>query len=49
MNVLSKAKSDKRVVEVKRAVASGKAIDVAEAKVASGAFGKRPTPPPPEE
>lgn len=36
MNVLSKVKSDKRVVEVKEAVDSGEAIDRASAKVASG-------------
>ena len=36
MNVLSKVKSDKRVVEVKEAVDSGESLDRTEAKVASG-------------
>ena len=36
MNVLSKVKSDKRVVEVKEAVDSGDAPDRAQARVASG-------------
>lgn len=36
MNVLSKVKSDKRVVEVKDAIDSGEAHDRAEAKIASG-------------
>ena len=42
MNVLSKVKSDKRVVEVKEAVDSGEAIERAEAKVVSGALKKYP-------
>lgn len=37
MNVLAKAKSDARVVEVKETIDSGAEIDCAEAKVASGA------------
>lgn len=36
MNVLAKAKSDARVVEVKETIDSGEALDRAEAKVASG-------------
>ncbi|MEO1223007.1 MAG: hypothetical protein AAFX92_02180 [Pseudomonadota bacterium] len=36
MNVLAKAKSDARVVEVKETIDSGEAMDRAEAKVASG-------------
>ena len=45
MNVLSKVKSDKRVVEVKDAIDSGEAHDRAEAKVASG--NPKPREPPP--
>lgn len=46
MNVLSKVKSDKRVVEVKKAVDCGKTIHVADAKVASGLMKpKDPEPP----
>ena len=45
MNVLSKVKSDKRVVEVNKAVSSGKVIDVDEAKVASGVLTKDPVEP----
>lgn len=41
MNVLAKAKSDKRVVEVKEAVDGGETLAQAEARVASG-FGKKP-------
>ena len=36
MNVLAKAKSDARVVEVKETIDSGEALDRAVAKVASG-------------
>lgn len=36
MNVLAKAKSDARVVEVKETIDSGEALYRAEAKVASG-------------
>ena len=43
MNVLSKAKSDKRVAEMKEAVGSGEAPDRAEARVASGGL-KKPGP-----
>ncbi len=42
MNVLSKVKSDKRVVEVKEAVDGGEAMDRASAKVASGMEKKDP-------
>ena len=45
MNTLSKIKSDERVVEVKKAVDSGKVIEVAEAKVASGAEKHDPVQP----
>jgi len=45
MNILAKAKSDKRVVEIKDAVDSGEAVDRAEAKVASG--NAKPKEPPP--
>ena len=44
MNVLAKAKLDKRVVEVKQTVDNGEALDRAEAKVASGAL--KPIHPP---
>jgi len=45
MNVLSKVKSDKRVLEVKEAVDGGEAIDRASAKVASGSMkSKDPVP-----
>lgn len=44
MNVLSRVKSDKRVVQVKEAIDSGEALDRAEAKVASGGL-KKPEPP----
>ena len=36
MNVLAKARSDSRVVEVKETIDNGEALDRAEAKVASG-------------
>jgi len=36
MNVLAKAKSDSRVVEVKETIDNGEALDRAVAKVASG-------------
>ena len=42
MNVLSKVKSDKRVVEVKQALENGEAPDRAGARIASGAVEKRP-------
>ncbi|MEO1223358.1 MAG: hypothetical protein AAFX92_03955 [Pseudomonadota bacterium] len=44
MNVLAKAKSDKRVVEVKEAVDGGETLGRVEARVASG-NGKKPPPP----
>jgi len=43
MNTLAKARSDKRVVEVKKAVDGGETRGQVEARVASG-FGKKPPP-----
>ncbi len=45
MNILSKVKSDKRILEVKEAVDSAEVMDRASAKVASGlAKPKDPVP-----
>ena len=42
MNVLSKVKSDKRVVEVKKAIDSGDRLEPAKANIASGLLKKSP-------